>query len=228
MKRSFYGALSTIFGLVLISTSSLADSKSPFRAIKFDVNVPEKCQEYLPSFFIQESITYFTVGSMGSTNSGFSAEVPIKRDQAKVLWRALKPSSSENTKANAIKVINKDEALSNFYKILLKGQSEREANYNSEGEILEILTYTYLPDSEMFEEMLERHGEETGEYTTDVFLTGGVSYHSRSGQTIGELDVILGDARTCSIFGIGEAKLGRKRSKALSQLDRIKGFIRKL
>ncbi len=227
MKLSFYSAVSTTIGLVLISTFSYAE-RNPFRALKLDVNVPEKCQEYKPSFFTAEAITYFTVGSRGSTNSGFSAEVPIERGEAKILWDALKPSSSDRTIENAMKKINNNETLTKFFKILNEGKSEREATYNSEGEILEVLTYAYLPGTSMFEEMLERHAEETGEFTTDVFLTGGVSYHASNGQTLGELDVILADAKTCTIFGIGEAKLGRKRSKALKQLERIRGFIRKL
>ena len=203
--------------------------RSKFQAKTDDLTVEDKCETYKPRFFTAEPIRYFTVSTEGSTRVGFSEEVPITRSQVKTLWAAVHPKSSQAKVNKALKTINKSEKLKFDLELLKLGKVERAATYHSEGEILEILSYVYLTDSNSFLQMISQHFESRDFSEEDFFITGGVRYFdTRSGRTIGELDVVVGDSQTCTIFGIGEAKLGGKRNKARRQLNRIKDFIRRL
>lgn len=128
----------------------------------------------------------------------------------------------------ALEKINRDEKLKRDFDLLELGKVQRGADYHSEGEILEILSYTYLLESDSFVDIISDHFQGQDFSAEDFFITGGVRYFGRNGQTLGELDVLVGDSKTCTIFGIGEAKLGRTKSKAKRQLDRIKRFIGQL
>jgi hypothetical protein len=213
------------------TTSNLAFSVggSPFEAKTDDLTVEDKCEVYAPAFFTAEPINYFTVGIAGTKRAGVSEEVAITRNEAKILWSALYPKSSEARIEKAMGTINNNLKLRTYFDLLEQGKIERGASYNSEGEILEILAYTILLESDSFLKMVAVHFNGQSFTEADFFVTGGVTYHDiKSGRTVGELDVVVGDSNTCTIFAIGEAKLGGKRSKARRQLDRIKSFIRNL
>lgn len=215
--------------LAFVSTAAFAANRSPFEAKTDDLTVNDECETYEPAFFTAESITYFTVGIKGTRRAGTSEEVNITRNEAKLLWKALSPKSSPNDVSKAMKSIEASSKLSEYLEILEEGKIQRGATYHSEGEILEILSFEFLPDSKSFLDMVSRHFEGREFSEDDFFVTGGVTYHdAKSGRTVGELDVIVGDSNTCTIFGIGEAKLGGKKSKAREQLERIRRFIRKL
>jgi len=217
------------FSLVSFLNLANAIERSEFVAKTDDLTVVDKCETYKPAFFTAESIRYFTVGIKGTKRAGLSEEVPLTRSEAKLLWSALYPKSSAVRVEKAMSSINKNKTLRFFFDLLEEGKIERGATYNSEGEILEILSYTYLLDSDSFMQMVSRHFKGKSFGDTDFFVTGGVTYHdTKSGRTIGELDVVVGDSKTCTIFGIGEAKLGGKKGKARRQLDRIKNYIRSL
>lgn len=221
-----------VLSVLLISFLFIQDSwaarRSIFKAKTNDLTVVDKCEDYKPSFFLQKDIKYFLVGTKGMRRAGFHEEINISRSYATTLWTALNPHSKENKRKNAMDKINYNDVLSEYYDVLDKGKEERGADYYSEGEVLEVLSYEYLPDSDTFNDLLANHfGTDT--YTKkDYFITGGVKYFSKTGQTVGELDVLVGDSKTCTIFGVGEAKLGGKKSKAVRQLDRFKQFLRAL
>lgn len=212
-----------IISFLFIQDSWAGRNGPVFRAKTNDLTVNDDCEVYKPRFFKQEQIRYFTVGLRGR---GFQEEVDITRDEARTLWWALSPNSMDAKRSKALKVINRDTDMIHFYDLLLEGRQERGAKYHSEGEVLEILSYEYLPGSKKFQQMLATHFG-SAEYTeADYFITGGVTYYTKSGRVIGELDVVVGDSKTCTIFGIGEAKLGKGKSKARRQLERIKDFLR--
>lgn len=218
------------FALMLfVFTSAFAANRPAFEAKSDDLTVVDKCETYKPSFFIAEPINYFTVGIEGTKRVGVTEEVPVTRGEAKILWAALYPKSSAADINRALDKINQSEDLKDFYSLLEEGKIERGATYNSEGEILEVLAYTYLLESESFLQMVSQHFEGKPFSQKDFFVTGGVTYHdTKNGRTIGELDVIVGDSKTCTVFGIGEAKLGGKLNKARQQLARIRSYIQKL
>ena len=221
-----------LISILLVSFVFLQDSwgarTSVFKSKTDDLTVNDACEVYKPSFFLQEDIKYFLVGIRGTKRAGFHEEVDITRDNARLLWQALNPHTKEPKRRSVISKITRDESLSNYYNILLEGREDRGAQYYSEGEVLEVLSYDYLPESESFNEILEKHFGGSDYSREDFFITGGVSYYSKSGQTVGELDVVVGDSKTCTIFAIGEAKLGGKKGYAIRQLDRIKQFLRSL
>jgi len=221
--------LRLVFILVFFSSTAFAAQRSVFEAKTDDLTVVDKCEVYQPRFFTAEPIRYFTVGIKGTKRAGLSEEVPITRGEAKTLWSALYPKSSAAKVQKAMSKINRSPQMREFFDLLELGKVQRGATYNSEGEILEILSYTYLLDSKSFQQNLVQHFMGADFSEDDFFVTGGVTYHDRrNGRTIGELDVLVGDSKTCTIFAIGEAKLGGKRGKAKRQLDRIKNFIRNL
>ncbi len=221
-----------LISILLVSFVFLQDSwgqRGPiFKSKTDDLTVNDKCEEYKPSFFLQSEIKYFLVGIRGTKRAGFHEEVNITRDNARLLWHALNPHTKPGKRSAVMNKVNNSEALSRHYDTLLEGREERGAEYYSEGEILEILSYEALPESESFNQLLEKHFGRDDYSREDFFITGGVTYHTKSGQTVGELDVVVGDSKTCTVFGIGEAKLGGKKSKAVRQLDRIKQFLRSL
>ena len=208
--------------------SSFAARTSIFKAKTDDLTVNDACEAYKPAFFLQEKIDYFLVGAKGLKRAGFDEEISLSRGNATLLWKVLNPHSTASQVQKALLKVSRNKTLSEYLKILEIGRIERGADYYSEGEILEVLSYEYLPESDSFRKMLDKHflGEAYSE--EDFFITGGVKYFSKSGQTVGELDVIVGDSNTCTIFAIGEAKLGGKKSKAVRQLDRFAQFLRAL
>lgn len=214
--------------LVLISFYPSFSIGPMFRAKGDDLLVDDRCEEYLPKYFKQEEVTFFTVSTNGTKRAGFDEEIKIDRNDARLLWNILYPNSKEGTKKNAFDKIKNNSSLLKYLEILEKGIETHEATYYSEGEVLEVLSYNLLPESDTFLEMLAKHFKGQRFSREDYFITGGVTYYSDSGQTIGELDVIVGDATTCSIFAIGEAKLGGRHTKARRQLDRIDNFIRSI
>lgn len=200
-----------------------------FRALRDDLTVDDRCEEYKQAYFLQERVSYFTVGIEGSTRRGFDEEVPITRSQARTLWHALRASSSPNARRSALDKIKSSSALLEMYELLIEAVEMREASYSSEGEVLEVLSYEYLRQSSTYDQLVSLHQELYPEIKSfKYFITGGVVYHSSSGRTVGELDILIGDASTCTIFGIGEAKLSKGTSKAWKQLRRIQGFLRDL
>lgn len=221
--------LRSLLVALFFSTSAYGATRPTFRAKTDDLTVDNECETYKPDFFVQEPITYFTIGIKGTKRVGLSEEVDITRSQAKLLWQALYPKSSTSKVQKAMSKINRNPMLREYFDLLELGKTERGATYNSEGEILEILSYSFLPDSDSFLEIVSNYFQGTDFSEKDFFITGGVTYHDkRNGRVVGELDVIVGDVKTCTVFGIGEAKLGGKKSKARRQLERIRNFIRKL
>ncbi len=207
-------------------TQAFASNHQVFKSKTDDLTVDNKCEDYKVDYFLREKIDYFLVGTRGLSRAGFDEEIEISRDEARLLWKALNPHSKESEKNSALKKINNQRHLKTFLEVLEKGSIERGAKYYAEGEILEVLSYYYLPQSDTFQDMLEVHFGDENYTLDDYFITGGVTYHTKSGQTVGELDVVVGDSRTCTVFAIGEAKLGGKKNKAVRQLDRIKQFLR--
>lgn len=221
-----------VFSLLVISffavSSSFAQRTAVFKAKTDDLTVNDVCEDYKPAFFLKKEIEYFLVGTKGLGGAGFDEEIAIKRSEATLLWNALNPHSKPGRVKSALSKIKKNETLSEYLKVLEMGKIQRGAEYYSEGEVLEILSYEYLPDSKGFQQMLQTHFGSNAYSEDDFFITGGITYHSKSGQTVGELDVVVGDSKTCTIFAVGEAKLGGKKSKAVRQLDRFEQFLRRL
>lgn len=212
--------------LVLVFSGIFAEAYSPsFRAKTDDLTVDNRCEQYLPHFFLQEDVTFFTVSIEGMKRAGFDEEVPVKRDEAKNLWRVLNPNSKPVVAAQSRRYVETKPYLKDYLSILEEGRVSRGARYYAEGEVLEVLSYEFLPRSDSFLKMIESHFGHNNFRYQDFFITGGVSYYNQSGRTLGELDVVVGDANTCTVFAIGEAKLGGKRGKALRQLERIADFL---
>lgn len=222
------GNMLRLFFLILLGTQWAYAYGPTFRAKTDDFFVDNRCEQYLPSYFTSHEVTFFTVSTKGTKRAGFDEEIPLSRDEARLLWTAVNPNSKPQQALQSRRRIESQDMMSAHLKILEEGRVYRGAKYYSEGEILEILSYEYLPLSESFLQIIRNYfGHDDFRYQ-DFFITGGVSYYNKSGRTVGELDVVVGDAETCSVFAIGEAKLGGRRTKAERQLDRISDFIQGL
>jgi len=191
------------FGVSLALLGSFnAHSDQYFENLRVDAYVPTYCRDFsLESFSNVKE--WFIYGIDGYTDRGFDYEYPLSRDNATWLWEAFK--NGREPQQWPRKLTREVEIIKEF-----KGPMGFE--FGSEGEVLELLSLVDL------EKRFSRR---------DYFMTGGVMYHEGPGQrTIGELDIMVGDMKTCEIVAVGEAKLGTSGlSKAKQQLARFKVFL---
>ena len=169
--------------------------------------MPSECQTLELEDFSQpyDLIIY---GIEGSSSKGFSHEVPIKREEARLLWSVLKPRG--NTRG--MDQIRSNPKLDFFYYLLTTSGRDMGFTYHNEGEVLEALALIDLENI----------------YPDDkYFQTGGVAYSNGNGRIVGELDVLVGRKSDCKILVVGETKLGIGQiAHARSQLQRFESFLR--
>lgn len=205
------GVVMKILVLLALFFSQSAFSKLVFNVLRNDNTVPESCREFTQKHF-EGNIEYFTYGISGSSHRGFTYEVPIRRDVAHILWKALRNDEEDFYKFES--KLRRTPTLEKILSTILDSKDDMDFDFEAEGEVLELLA---LKD-------LEQH------YSPDKhFFTGGISYRKESGgRTIGELDLVVGSKSDCSIIAVGESKLGSHRlRKAKEQLQRFQTHLNK-
>lgn len=196
--------------LILFLFSSTLYARIVFKQIRNDHLLPEQCRNLSANDFKKTPIHYFTYGAKGATNHGFTYEIPIKRKTARLLWMAFR-NDQEEFRIYSVK-IDSNPLTQHFIDLITDLKDPMEFEFGSEGEILEILA---LKDLEKY-------------YSKNTyFFTGGFTYKKRNGkQIIGELDLIVGEKKSCKIVAVGESKLGiGALSKAKKQLKRFRKHI---
>jgi len=200
------------------------------------------CQYWNLSRFKQVE-QWFTVGVKGASKKGFSYEVPISREGVDVLWCSVQPDrgKSNSTCLGKIDFYHKkpfhqysgkpaqfsklgfkdlEQQYEIYKKYILKILKSENIDHPNVGAILEILARYYFQDM-------------TSIFPSEIYsIYGGVSYRwKKSGNTLGELDVIVFEKSTCDVIAIGEAKasspgnLSGSLKKAKGQLQRFKDFL---
>jgi hypothetical protein len=192
---------------VVLTFSSFAFAGADFENLREDATVPENCKQLDLNDFQgpHEIITY---GISGAKAVGFTHEYPLSREDANILWVALKNAGSEKFRVET-KLASDAELKRNYD--LIEANLDMGFDFGSEGEVLEALALIDLrktyPESEYFH-------------------TGGVEYSHGGSAALGELDVIVGRRSDCHIVVVGEAKLGVSQLyHAQSQMARFDHFI---
>lgn len=202
MNRKFFTA---IWALTVTFTSA-ARADEYFRQTRVDQTVPEECRDLgIKNFSAGESIKYITLSINNAKEHGFTHEYELDRDDAEWLWRSYRHNGHPEPSARTTR-LDREVVLIDQYKDIMG------LDFGSEGQVLELLGLVSLKD----------------EYPDNqYFQTGGLEYHeSASSETMGELDLLVGERATCQIVVIGEAKLGvHAIDKATEQLKRIHDFL---
>lgn len=179
-----------------------------FKSLRNDVTIPEKCREVNLSHFASHDLETFFWGPQGAQDRGFTYEYPVERSDANQLWSYAKQVVvGENVEEIEGRIGQNEEMLRDF-RIIVDHYQEMDFDFQSEGEVLEILSILRM------DEMLD----------DEFYVYGSVTYADK---TAGELDLMVGRKADCQIMAIGEAKLGLKSlGKAREQMDRFKSFLR--
>jgi hypothetical protein len=179
-----------------------------FKSLRNDMTIPEKCREVNLSHFATHELETFYWGPVGAQDRGFTYEYPIERGEASELWSyARQVVQGEDPEDIESKISSKPDVLRDF-KIIVANYEGMDFDFESEGEVLEILSIL-----------------EMGEMLSDEFYVYGSVYYADG--VAGELDLMVGRNADCQIVSIGEAKLGLKSlGKAREQMDRFKNFLR--
>ncbi len=186
---------------------------STLENLRDDLTVPEHCRTTELRDFDQDTIHVFTVGPTGARDRGFDYEFPLLRHHATLLYRAMRSHGEDRAQYEA-QIRRQQDNLWATYQMLRQNHEDRDFHFEVEGEILELLSIVRM------QARLDRQG-------TGLFVSGSVEYHPRNGgNTLGELDMIVGDKMTCEILGYGEVKLGvGSLSKARQQVHRFFNFM---
>lgn len=196
------------FGLIVSSAASAGYGGHYFRSLRMDSTVPTHCLDLELNHFESQEIQYFTYSIEGGTRRGFDYEYPMSRKDAKVLWKYIKRYISGTEVDTEAGEFRGRPDLQAHFEILREAYYPKDFSFGSEGEVLELLVIRDLE--------VDLH--------PDLYVYGSVQYQDR---TAGELDIIVAHRSDCSVFGIGEAKLGIKNlSKARKQLNRFREFLR--
>ncbi len=197
----------------LFSVTALGGGKNSygghyFRSLRDDQTIPEKCREVNLSHFSTYDLETFFYGPEGANNRGFTHEYPVRRDDARKLWNLAKALVNGAHREEIERRLKNNQQMLRDFKIVADHYEQMDFDFESEGEILEILAIRDM----------------THQVPEDYYVYGSVFYHDRMA---GELDLMVGRRSDCQIISIGEAKLGLKSlSKAHRQLDRFKSFLR--
>jgi len=197
---------------VFLMTTTAAQADQNFLPLRKDFNVPGHCQDIGLKEF-SGPLSWFTVGRKGAEDFGFTYEIPLERQDATILWDFMKSVAKDRGEFKVWKEILQDTELHGHYRNLMAHHKGMGVQFGNEGEVLEVLA------SEALRLMFP---------APQYFVTGGVEYRNGAGgRTIGEVDVMIGDAKSCQIVMVGEVKLGGSRSlsKAKSQLFRFSNFL---
>lgn len=207
---AFKAKIITTLSVLLLSNYTFAGRY--FDNLRLDSTVPEHCRETKPRHFAHsDEITFFTVSINGAKNRGFDYEYPGDRHHMAMLYKVFRDNDHNSSWFR--QALNDEPVLREHYEILMNNYASMGFEFKSEGEILELLAIDWIQNS--YDE-------------NEVFVTGSVVYHnSGQGQTIGELDLMLASSKDCTVFSVGEAKLGtHSLGKARRQLSRFQYFLK--
>ncbi|HCM38994.1 MAG: hypothetical protein A2070_09975 [Bdellovibrionales bacterium GWC1_52_8] len=197
-----------IFIIFASGLCSAAGADEYFRSTRVDKTVPAHCSEpALRQFSLKQKTVIY--GIDGSSARGFTHEIAISRDDAAYLWATFL-SNKQYDSRTMLEVRHR--RLEAPFKALADAQREMGFSFEKEGDVLEALAITDL----------------AREYPAPrYFITGGIEYSDGASNTIGELDILVGEREGCRIIAIGESKLGPKQlSHARKQLQRFLDFLR--
>lgn len=196
-----------LFVAVLWGPAAQADQF--FRPHRFDQTVPEHCRDMDINFF-DGPFHDVTVGVVGARQKGFTHEIPIRRDQANVLWHVFKERARNSVNMAAERYMVQDPSLEPFYRMIEANYRQMGFTFNSEGDVLELLSLVYMQS--VFP-------------PSQYYHTGGYGYIWQS-REMGELDMIIGRRTDCEVVVVGQAKLGiGSVSAAWEQIERFKSFV---
>lgn len=196
--------------VIVLSLNLFANDQ--FNELREDLTVPAHCKAMDFSFFPQPT-EYLVVGRENALEAGFTFEYPLKRDNARTLWRYFKGLVKNEPNDELFQKIWNDPEMRRDYIIINGSFREMGFDFSNEGEILEVLAIHKL-----YEEFPSNH----------YFITGGVEYsHGPSQNTLGEVDIFVGVKQTCEATAVGEVKLGWTSAlkKAKKQLKRFSNFL---
>ncbi len=178
--------------------------------LRNDRTVPEKCKTNVVADFLSHELEYITYSRTGGKKRGFDEEYKISREVVRRLWRIFKNASHNNPGSR--KWIRSHPEIEDAYKILKNNYQEMDFDFNDEGQVLELLALVDL-----------RSQFDLSRY----YITGSVAYSgNRQDRRLGELDIVVGDVKTCQVVMVGEVKVNPKRlSLARSQLSRFRKFL---
>lgn len=200
MNNKFFTA---IWALTVTFTSAVRADEY-FRPTRVDQTVPEECRDLgLKNFNGHEK--YITLSITNAREHGFTHEYKLERDDAEWLWKSYRHGARPEPSPRLSRLEHEVDLIERYKDVM-------GLDFGSEGQVLELLGLVTLKD----------------EYPDDqYFQTGGLEYHeSASSETMGELDLLVGERATCQIVVIGEAKLGvHALGKATEQLARFHDFL---
>lgn len=187
-----------------------------------------------------------TFGVLTAKKFGYDHEIPIDRKGVDYIWCASVPQrGSENrickkSRVNlsssrpfyamrnelpdgqkSLKLFKTKEEQYNFYlDFVLEHYHRDQITHPNVGVVLEILSRYYLQ-------------QYTGRFPSERYnVGGGVSYRKKLNQnTVGELDILVWDRKTCKVVLVGESKAAVRRTmkkalkKAKHQLQRFRNFL---
>lgn len=202
----------TVFFLIITGLGHLAYADQYFHPHRVDRTMPQHCFDMNLEYF-DGPFADITVGIQGATERGFTHEIPIRRDQANALWHAFKAKAHGTFHTAAENHLRRDPSMEPYYRIIEANYRAMGFNFNSEGEILELLALVALRSNFPPEK---------------YFHTGGYGYFLNH-REVGELDIIVGERSSCHVVVVGQAKLGLKNSRAAwEQIQRFKNFLKNL
>ena len=202
--------LFSIVGLIFLPITSWAGGYGDhyFESLRFDQNVPNRCQDVSLEHFDDHNLETFFYGPEGALDRGFTHEYPVEREGARELWAAAKDLVMGENLDDILRRFSQSPNLQQDLELIADNYQEMGFDFHSEGEILEILAILELQES-------------VGD---DYYVFGSVYY---SDKVAGELDLMVGRVSDCKVEAVGEAKLGlRMLGKAHKQIDRFIGFLR--
>lgn len=192
--------------IVFIFYLQIASARIHFHPNRNDLNVPNHCQTPKTEFFTQtKPLKQVYYGIQDSQKRNFTHEIDLSRQDARLLWEALKDYEVKYRFLES--QIQSKPHLMPLIEAIRDHRDDMGFDIHNEGDVLEILALIDLK---------KRYAHNS------VFVTGGVEY-STTGNTIGELDLIVADKETCKVIAIGECKLGVKQLKHAK--DQIQRFL---
>lgn len=201
------------FILIFSGALKALEQKSFFSRQTFDGGVPTTCAPLeLDDFVELMALKFAVIAPEGGLKQGFDIEIPYTNEEISIIWQYIQHKNGHKNNAHILIDVEKDSRLSSLLKLVYEGTKSMNQKLGSKGIITEVLTILWI------RQLL---GDE-------YFVTGAYSYGTGK-QTLGELDLIIGDVKSCKVFLVGEIKSWPSASEAQEahgQLDRFLDFLK--
>lgn len=195
--------------LLLVTVFIYQVGASEIVHLRHDLTIPDECNYNEVSDFFASDLKYFTYSRTGNKGSKFDFSYDISREEIRQLWSIFRSGDQDSGRAMSWK--NSSERKKKIFMAIYNHFEKMDFDFNDEGQVLEILTLVKIKKS----------------LKDDMYITGSVAYSgNRTSNRIGELDIVVGYKKDCTIAYVGEVKVNPRRvGHAKSQLARFKRFI---